>query len=308
MALVRVLLVTLLLQASCSSLRGVDDELPPMVHDPVNHSDAFYNIIRCHSGVACHGTWQNGTGACDGTLRCGDATEKQGSSDEMYDLGRSSRSLKNLIVCRHGAYCPGGLRWVRGGGLVCLGGVICRPAPSFSEVNETALEKKWFGPSHWMCRRGACGKQLLPKELPDNNTIQLVTGAMHDPVNSSDAVENLISCRFGVDCNGTWTTKNGARACDGALVCTGKEKGSAVEEMYDLQMSSHSFKNLIICRYGSYCPGGWHWSRGRRVCKGGLDCFMTPVLLGLNENHTVELTKWWSYSHWICQTGRCGTP
>ena len=271
------------------SLRGTlhnsaaDLEGTATVFDPANESWAVQNLISCRYGVLCHGTeiWRNGQSTCEGRLACrtAGAEASSGGNDvsEMQDNSNSTTAVANLLVCRYGSYCRGGW-WYHYGRRECRGGIVCRPGPYYasSETSEPTLP-------------------IIKGEASNSqDSAQVAMSSVeptYDPVNQSHGFSNLISCRFGVVCRGTWLWINGVRKCSGALVCKSGYKeimnvGSEVDAadidsnfttmMQDNSNSTTAVANLLVCRYGSYCRGGWWYHYGRRECRGGIVCRPGP--------------------------------
>ncbi|CAE6973256.1 unnamed protein product [Symbiodinium natans] len=246
-------------------------------YDAVNQSHGFSNLISCRFGVVCHGTWLwiNGIRKCSGALVCKSgykATTDVGSDVDsnfttiMQDDTNSTTAVANLLVCRYGSYCRGGWSYHHGRG-DCMGGVFCLPGPYYTGSNTRKPTLNLGGASD---TQDTALVALSPVE------------PTYDAVNQSHGFSNLISCRFGVVCHGTWLWINGFRKCSGALVCksgykaatdVGSGSGSSFTTiMHDDTSSTTAVANLLLCRYGSYCRGGWWYHNGRRECMGGIAC------------------------------------
>ena len=116
-------------------------------------------------------------------------------------------------------------------------------------------------------------------------------------------VANLLVCRYGSYCRGGWSWYGGRRECHGGVVCrpgpyyldnldtdtnageqqaVSAEAGPSSEQQAGAvpsnvtTMQTEDETDLISCRYGSYCRGGWGWYGGRRVCHGGVVCRPGP--------------------------------
>ena len=270
------------------SLRGTlhksaaDPEGTATVFDPTNESWAVQNLISCRYGVLCHGTeiLRDGKRTCEGTLVCrteGTQNASWGGSNgasEIKDGANTTSAVANLLVCRYGSYCRGGW-WYHYGRRECRGGIVCRHGPYYASSETSALLSK-------------------DAEAGDGEHSSMVALSpvepTYDPVNESHGFSNLISCRFGVVCRGTWLWINGVRKCSGALVCKSGFKeimnvGSEVDAdpasnfttmMQDSSNTTSAVANLLVCRYGSYCRGGWWYHYGRRECRGGIVCRHGP--------------------------------
>ena len=273
--------------AQAQSLRGtvpaaVDVE-GDSVFDPTNQSWAVRNVISCRYGVLCHGTevWLEGVPKCDGTLVCqttGEDASLQSSSTASADMQDTANTtaVANLLVCRYGSYCRGGW-WYHYGRRECRGGIVCRHGPYYagSEASEPTLH-------------------LGTSDSQDTALVALSpVEPTYDALNQSHGFSNLISCRFGVVCRGTWLWINGVRKCSGALVCkSGYKADTDVGSEVDTSGSASNFTtmmqddsttavaNLLVCRYGSYCRGGWWYHYGRRECRGGIVCRHGPYYAG----------------------------
>ncbi|CAE7657810.1 unnamed protein product, partial [Symbiodinium pilosum] len=114
-----------------------------------------------------------------------------------------------------------------------------------------------------------------------------------DSGNHSLTVENIISCRFGVLCHGEGATVNGTPPiCNGSLVCSSERlpaddhRAESYVQMMDAANTTVAVGNLLVCRYGSYCRGGWWWYDGRRECRGGVVCRRGPYYLDKLDTDT----------------------
>ena len=270
------------LRGTVSAAVSVEED---SVFDPTNQSWAVRNVISCRYGVLCHGTevWVEGVPKCDGTLVCqttgGDASLQSTStaSADMQDTANTT-AVANLLVCRYGSYCRGGW-WYHYGRRECRGGIVCRHGPYYAGSEAT--------------------KPTLHLGASDSQDTALVALSpvepAYDALNQSHGFSNLISCRFGVVCRGAWLWINGVRKCSGALVCKSGYKadadvGSEVDTsgsasnfttmMQDDTNSTTAVANLLVCRYGSYCRGGWWYHYGRRECRGGIVCRHGPYYAG----------------------------
>ena len=272
-------------------------------YDPVNQSHGFSNLISCRFGVVCRGTWLwvNGIRKCSGALTCksgymaGMGAEAEAShsglnfTTMMQDDDNTTTAVANLLVCRYGSYCRGGW-WYRYGRRECRGGVVCRHGPYYAGAESGVSTQDptltlSTGNAHTSSSQETALVTLSPVE------------ATYDPVNQSHGFSNLISCRFGVVCRGTWLWVNGIRKCSGALTCkSGYMAGMDAEAeashsglnfttmMQDDDNTTTAVANLLVCRYGSYCRGGWWYRYGRRECRGGVVCRHRPYYVGAESD------------------------
>ena len=285
-------------------------------YDPVNQSHGFSNLISCRFGVVCRGTWLwiNGVRKCSGALVCKSGYKADvdvASQADVLDLGsnfttvmqdgeNTTSAVANLLVCRYGSYCRGGW-WYHYGRRECRGGIVCRHGPYY--MGSDASDE---GKDHTL--------PLSPVEAHSSQDTALVAlspvEATYDPVNQSHGFSNLISCRFGVVCRGTWLWINGVRKCSGALVCKSGYKADVdvasqadvldlgsnfTTVMQDAENTTSAVANLLVCRYGSYCRGGWWYHYGRRECRGGIVCRHGPYYMGSDasdegKDHTLPLS------------------
>ena len=277
-------------------------------YDPTNQSHGFSNLISCRFGVVCRGTWLevDGIRFCSGALACksgymaGMDSEAEASASSfnyttmIRDYANTTIGVANLLVCRYGSYCRGGW-WYHYGRRECRGGIVCRHGPYYEGAESSATQE----PTLPLGTADAHGSDSKETALVTLSPVE----ATYDPTNQSHGFSNLISCRFGVVCRGTWLWVNGVRKCNGALTCkSGYMAGMDSEAealdsglnfttmMQDDANTTIGVANLLVCRYGSYCRGGWWYHYGRRECRGGIVCRHGPYYAGAESSGTPEPT------------------
>mmetsp|Transcript_53949 Transcript_53949/g.101164 ORF Transcript_53949/g.101164 Transcript_53949/m.101164 type:complete len:340 (+) Transcript_53949:82-1101(+) len=270
---------------------------PDIMFDPDNHSMSFDNVIACRYGVRCRGDvmWHNTGPLCTGRLTCWTEDSEAGgkpllvqSTDmidmtDVQDASNSTHVISNLLVCRYGSYCRGGLHWYHGQ-KVCQGGILCRPHPFYmQEVHaEEDLESLKTLPNDG--DEGREWDDVLKHSLPH---------IFQDEANTTRAVANVLVCRYGSYCHGGWWWQSGRRVCKGSIVCRSgpyemevnataapldvdhAELGSPlspVEVTYDLPNHSYCFNNVVVCEHGVACDGSLYWVHGAQRCGGSFSC------------------------------------
>jgi len=175
------------------------------------------------------------------------------SSEPLEDATNVSQAITSMIYCVHGSVCRGGWTWT-GPKKVCRGGFYCAPTMAFAadlgaENETTVLSSEPLEDATNMSHSPHLSETTAIAAFEHNHS-----EAPMDMSEISEALDNMIYCRYGTSCVGGWTWTGPKKICKGGFRCL------------PVPAAAPGCHGVKVCR------GGWTFFGGRKVCHGGFAC------------------------------------